>query len=66
MSGLEQLEQEVKNLSREDLAKFRDWFVEFDWKIWDEKIDADLAAGKLDRLISEARSDFKAGKANEL
>ena len=66
MSGLEQLEQEVENLSREDLAKFRDWFVEFDGKIWDEKIDADLAAGKLDRLISEARSDFKAGKANEL
>ena len=66
MSGLEQLEQEVENLSREDLAKFRKWFVEFDWKVWDTKIDADLKSGKLDQLISEARSDFKAGKAKEL
>ena len=66
MSGLEQLEQEVENLSREDLAKFREWFVEFDWKVWDTKIDADLKSGKLDQLISEARSDFKAGKAKEL
>ena len=66
MSGLEQLEQEVENLSREDLAKFREWFVEFDWKVWDAKIDAGLKSGKLDQLISEARSDFKAGKAKQL
>ena len=66
MAGLEQLEQEVENLSSEDLAKFREWFIEFGWALWDTKIVDDLKAGKLEQVISEARADFKDGKAREL
>lgn len=66
MSEVDELEQKVKRLSSEDLAKFRAWFIEFDSRLWDEQIEADLKAGKLDKLISEARADFKAGKAREL
>lgn len=66
MSEVEELEQKVQRLSSEDLAKFRAWFIEFDSRLWDEQIEADLKAGKLDTLISEARADFKAGKAREL
>lgn len=63
MSDVEELEQRVKGLSSEALAKFRDWFIEFDSRLWDQQIEADLKAGKLDQLIAEARADFKAGKA---
>jgi hypothetical protein len=66
MTGLEQLEQQVLQLSPEDLAKFRVWFIELDHHLWDQQIEADLAAGKLDRLIAEARAEFKAGKAQEM
>ncbi len=66
MSQLEQLEQEVLRLSPEDLAKFRAWFVELDHRLWDKQIEADLTAGKLDRLIAEAREEFRAGRAREL
>ncbi len=66
MSDLEQLEQQVLQLSPEDLAKFRTWFIEIDHQLWDEQIEADAAAGKLDRLIDEARAEFKAGKAREM
>ncbi|HOR01097.1 MAG TPA: hypothetical protein PLJ35_19960 [Anaerolineae bacterium] len=66
MSELEQLEQRVLGLSPEDLAKFRAWFIELEHRLWDKQVEADLAAGKLDRLIAEARAEFKAGKAREL
>ncbi len=66
MSELEQLEQEVLQLSAEDLARFRAWFLELEHKLWDKQIEADIAAGKLDHLIAEARAEFNAGKAREL
>lgn len=66
MSELEQLEQQVLRLSPEDLAKFHAWFIELDHQLWDQQIEANMAAGKLDRLIAEAQAEFKAGKAREL
>jgi hypothetical protein len=66
MSEVEQLEQRIGNLSPQDLAKFRAWFLEFDARVWDEQIEADAKAGKLDHLVAEALADYKAGKAREL
>ena len=66
MSELEQLEQRIKKLSPDELAKFRAWFIEFDHLIWDKQIEADSKAGKLDGLIAEALADFKSGKAREI
>ena len=66
MSEVEQLEQQVLRLSPEDLAEFRAWFLELDHQLWDQQIATDVAAGKLNRLIAEARAEFKAGKAREI
>jgi len=66
MSELEQLEQQVLNLPPQDLAQFREWFLEFDTRAWDQQIEDDLKGGKLDELIAEARAEFKTGKAREL
>ena len=37
--------------------------VERDNQLWDEEIARDLAAGKLDELIAEAKAELAAGKA---
>jgi len=66
MSEIEQLEQRVKKLSPQDLAEFRAWFVEYDARVWDDQIEADSKAGKLDGLINEALTDYESGKAREL
>lgn len=66
MSELEQLEQRIQNLSPEELAKFRQWFIEFDHLLWDKQIETDSKSGKLDHLVAEALADFKAGKAREI
>ena len=66
MSELEHLERLVRKLSPEDLAKFRAWFAEFDHAMWDRQIESDAKSGKLDRLVSEAMADYKAGKAKKV
>jgi len=66
MSEVEQLEQRVSNLPPKDLAQFRAWFLEFDARLWDEQIETDLKAGKLEALIAEARAEFKQGNSQTL
>jgi hypothetical protein len=48
------------------LAQFRAWFLEFDARVWDEQIETDLKAGKLDAIITEARTESEQGKARPL
>lgn len=39
-----------------EFARLRKWFAEKDWEMWDKQIEIDVAAGKLDFLIEEARA----------
>lgn len=66
MTELEKLEQRIQGLSPDELKRFRAWFAEFDVRVWDEQIEADAKAGKLDKLVSEALSEYKSGKKREL
>lgn len=63
MTELDKLENRVRNLAPDDLAKFRAWFLEFDSVLWERQIEVDAKSGKLDRLTSEALADHRAGKA---
>ena len=66
MSELEELENRIRKLPPEDLAKFRAWFVEFDHILWDRQIHSDAKSGKLDRLVNESLADYKTGKARRI
>ena len=66
MSELEELENRIRNLPPEDLARFRAWFVEFDHVLWDRQIQTDEKSGKLDPLVHEALADYKSGKARKI
>lgn len=66
MKKLDDLEKNVRELSREELADFRAWFLEFDAAAWDEQIATDARNGKLDALIREAKADYKSGESSEL
>jgi hypothetical protein len=66
MSELEELEKRIRKLSPQDLARFREWFAEFDHALWDRQIESDAMGGKLDRLANEALADYKAGKVKKI
>jgi len=55
---VEDLENAVSKLSPDQFAKFRDWFEAFDAARFDQKIERDAKAGKLDRLADQALADF--------
>lgn len=64
--GVPEIEQAVRQLSSEDLAKFRAWFADFDAAAWDRQLEADVKAGKLDLLIKEGLDDLHEGRATDL
>jgi hypothetical protein len=66
VGAVEKLELLIESLSPEELARFREWFAEFDAQVWDRQIEADAAAGKLDRLIEESMADKRAKKPRPL
>lgn len=63
---IEDLEKAVAKLPPDQLAKFRAWFEAFDAARFDQKIERDAKAGKLDRLAEQALADFRQGRAREL
>lgn len=66
MGEVEQIENSIRKLSPEGLAKLRAWFAEFDAEAWDRQIEADAKAGKLDRLVEESLAEHRAGKSRPL
>jgi len=66
MSIVENIEDEIRNMSPDELARFRKWFLEFDSKQWDEEIEQDAKAGNLDKIAEQAIQSYGNGKATEL
>ncbi|MCI0460626.1 MAG: hypothetical protein L0Z62_27035 [Gemmataceae bacterium] len=66
MSTIQEIERAVRQLPPADLVAFRAWFLEFDAQLWDEQLERDVAAGKLDALAEEALRDLREGRSREL
>ena len=59
---LRELEQTISHLPPDELARFREWFLEFDAAYWDGKIEKDVAQGSLDELADVAIAEHPAGR----
>jgi hypothetical protein len=64
--SVDEIEKAIVKLSAEDRAKLRAWLEEMDADEWDRQIEADVAAGKLDKLADEAIAEHKAGLSRKL
>ena len=64
--SVKEIEAAISQLSPEELGQLADWFSEFQAKLWDEQLEADVKAGKLERLAREAKKDFAGGKCTPL
>ncbi len=63
---VQELEKAIAKLSPEELAELRAWFLEQDQDEWDRQIARDSEAGKLDKLIHQAKRDYAEGNGREL
>jgi hypothetical protein len=66
MSTVQEIESAVSNLSQDQLAAFRAWFLEFDADAWDRQFEEDAAAGRLGALAEEALRDSREGRCTDL
>ncbi|HJW38152.1 MAG TPA: hypothetical protein VJ420_06015 [Candidatus Udaeobacter sp.] len=64
--SIEQIEQAIEKFSRDELAAFRKWFLEFDQEAWDKEIEQDIAAGRFEAVLREVNDDIKAGRVTGL
>ena len=66
MDKVAKIGREIQELSRTELAAFRQWFRDFDAQSWDQQFEEDVQAGKLDTLADKALKDFESAKCSEI
>lgn len=66
MAQIEHLQAEIEALSHEDFIRLRKWLAEKDWQRWDEQLEADVAAGKLDCPLAQAKAAKSQRKLQDL
>ena len=66
MSSVEEIQSAIVSLAPEEYAHLRAWFIERDWEQWNQQIEADVQAVKLDFLIAEAMAEKAQGYLRDL
>jgi hypothetical protein len=66
MTKLEQIEKAIAALPHDDIVALANWFAEFHADLWDQQIEADAKAGKLDKFAAKAQAEIAAGKVRPL
>ena len=66
MTKLQRIENDVENLTPEELTAFRKWFQSYDAALWDQQFERDATSGKLDKLRDEALAEHEAKRTREL
>ncbi|MEX2174137.1 MAG: hypothetical protein WD872_07230 [Pirellulaceae bacterium] len=64
--SVHELETAVAGLPPADLAAFAQWFEAYLADAWDQRIEEDIRAGRLDEAGRRADADFEAGRCKLL
>ena len=56
----------IAELAPPELAELAVWFEEYHHRRWDEQIERDLDAGRLDTFLARAEAEYEAGRAEPL
>ena len=66
MGTVEEITAAIEQLSADDVARVQAWLTEFAERLWDEQIERDERAGRLDALIDKALDEHRAGRTRPL
>jgi hypothetical protein len=66
MSTVQEIETAIQKLKPQEIHEVADWLQELREELWDKQIDADAKAGRLDKLMEEAKQDYLAGRCEPL
>ena len=66
MSTVAEIESAIKNLKPHEIREVGQLLDELREELWDQQIDADAKAGRLDKLAEKALEDYRAGRTKPL
>jgi len=66
MSTVQEIEAAILKLSQDDVKRLRERLMDLDAAQWDEQLELDAAAGRLDPLAEKAIAEFRAGRSTAL
>ena len=64
--SVSEIESAIAQLPAEEFAELMAWLQEHYDRVWDQQVENDLAAGRLNALISEADDEYPQGLARPL
>ncbi len=64
--SIKEIEAAIKELPVQEVTELMGWLAERHAQLWDEQIEDDLEAGRLDAVLAEAEKEYKAGLAKPL
>lgn len=60
------IEAAITSLPRNEFHALMEWLDEFRERLWDEQIEADAKAGRLDEILEQAKRESEAGLGTPL
>ena len=66
MTGLAEIKEAIQNLPPADFAEIARWFNDLQEGLWDQQIEADAAAGRLDFFKEQVEQALAAGTVRDL
>lgn len=66
LMSIQEIEQAITQLPQTQLNELVVWLNEYHHRVWDQQIEDDLDAGRLDSVIAAAEKEYQAGLARPL
>jgi len=63
VSTVQDIERAIEQLPEDDFWKLSEWLIQRHADQWDQQIEEDIRAGKLDKLAEEALREHREGKS---
>ena len=64
--SVQEIQAAIIKLPLTQLTQLSTWFEEYQARVWDRQIEADLTAGRLDTILAEVDAEYEAGLAKPL
>lgn len=64
--SVQEIEIAITQLSSQDVAELLNWLENYHAQLWDEQIEQDLDAGRLDAILDEVDKEYEAGLSKPL
>jgi len=66
MGKLDDIQNLIYQLDKDERERLREWFDEFDGDSWDADLDADMKNKKLEQQVAKAKQSVKDGKSKNV